>query len=84
LTWTNTSGGGIQFQTSDDNSNYINLTTGNYGLAISSVTFAAAGASTIYDLGRISHRYLRLKETPATTGATIYTIKSNEKWPVQN
>ncbi len=83
LGWTNVSGG-IQFQVSDDNSNWINLTTGNYGATISSVTFSSAGASSIYDLGLFNHRYLRIKETPAATGATVYTIKSNEKWPVQH
>lgn len=80
LAWTNTSGGGVQPQWSDDNSNWVNATTGNYGLAITSVTFSSSGNSSLWDFGPIQHRYLRMSVTPATTGATKYTITSNEKY----
>ena len=79
LAFTN-AGGGIQLQWSDDNVTYFNATTGNYGATISSVTFASAGTSTLWDLGPIQHRYLRLNETPPTTGAANYTVTDNERY----
>lgn len=71
---------GIQLQWSDDNVTYFSGTTGNYGAAISSVTFVAAGTTTLYDLGPIQHRYLRFNETPPSTGAINYTITDNERY----
>lgn len=80
LALTNLSGGGMQLQWSDDGSNWTNATTGNYGLAITSVTFAVGGGTALYDLGPIQHRYLRLNETPPTTGAVTYTVTDNERY----
>lgn len=80
LTFTNTTQGGIQLQWSDDNITYFNATTGNYGAAISSVTFASAGATALWDLGPIQHRYLRLNVMPPTTGAVNYTATDNERY----
>lgn len=80
LGFTNTNQAGIQLQWSDDNVTYFNATTGNYGLAITSVTFAAAGATALWDLGPIQHRYLRLNEIPPTTGAINYTATDNERY----
>lgn len=82
LSFTNTSGGGVQPQWSDDNTNWTNASTGNYGVAITSVTFASAGNTTLWDFGPIQHRYLRMKELPPTTGAMVYTITANEKYSV--
>ncbi len=79
LAFTNTSGG-LQLQWSDDNVTFFNATTGNYGATISSVTFVTAGGSTLYDLGPIQHRYLRLNETAPTTGAISYTATDNERY----
>lgn len=79
LAFTNTSGGGIQMQWSDDNVTYFNWTTSNYGVSITSVSFATAGATTLYDMGATQHRYLRFNETPPTTGAVNYTITDNER-----
>lgn len=80
LAFTNTTGGGVQPQWSDDNSNWTNASTGNYGVAITSVSFASAGNTTLWDFGPIQHRYLRMKELPPTTGAMVYTITANEKY----
>ena len=79
LAFTNT-GGGIQLQWSDDKVTFFNATTGNYGATISSVTFASAGATALWDLGPVQHRYLRLNETPSTTGAVNYTATDNERY----
>lgn len=79
LAFTNTTGG-IQLQASNDNSNFVNLTTGNYGLAITSVTFSSSGNNTLWDLGPIQYKYLRLKESPPTTGGVNYTVTSNERY----
>lgn len=84
LAFTNTTFAGIQLQWSDDNVTYFNATTGNYGAAISSVTFAAAGGSALYDLGFTNHRYLRLNETAPTTGAINYTATDNERYSFQH
>lgn len=85
LTFSNTSGaGGVQLQWSDDGTNFSNATIGNYGVAITSVTFAAAGATTIYDLGAISHRYLRASETAPAAGAVTYTMTDNERYTTQH
>ncbi len=84
LAFTNTSGGGIQLQWSDDNVNWTNATTGNYNATIASVTFSTGGGTTLYDLGTISHRYLRAKETPPTTGAATYTCTDNERYTIQH
>jgi hypothetical protein len=80
LAFANTSGGGIQLQASNDGSNFVNLTTGNWAAAISSVTFSSSGNNTLWDLGPIQYKYLRLKETPPTTGAMNYTVTSNERY----
>ncbi len=80
LAFANTSGGGIQLQWSDDNVNWTNATTGNYGLTITSVTFSSGGGTALYDLGPIQHRYLRAAETPPTTGAATYTCTDNERY----
>jgi hypothetical protein len=82
VAFANTSGGGVQPQWSDDNSTFFNATTGNYGLAITSVTFASSGATALWDMGPIQHRYLRMKVTQPTTGAAVYTITANEKYSV--
>ena len=79
LAFTNTTGG-IQLQASNDNSNFVNLTTGNYGLAITSVTFSSSGNNTLWDLGPIQYKYLRLKESPPTAGGVNYTVTSNERY----
>lgn len=80
LAFTNTTQGGIQLQTSLDGMNYSNVTVGNYGLAITSVTYAAAGGSVIYDLGPIQWKYLRIKSTPPTTGGMNFTVTTNERY----
>jgi hypothetical protein len=80
LTFSNTNGGGIQAQWSDDNSNWFNATTGNYNAAISSVTFAVAGNTSLWDFGQVQHKYLRMVETPPTSGAMKYTVTANEKY----
>lgn len=80
LSFTNTSGAGIQIQYSDDNVNYFNGTSGNYGLSISSITFSSSGGSAMYDLGQVNHRYLRLNETAPNTGAVTYTATDNERY----
>jgi hypothetical protein len=79
LAFTNASGG-IQLQASNDNSNFVNVTTGNYGLAITSVTFSSSGNDTLWDLGPIQYKYLRLKQSPPTTGGVNYTVTSNERY----
>lgn len=79
LAFTNTTGG-MQLQWSDDNVSWTNATTGNYGLAITSVTFVIAGGTTLYDLGPTQHRYLRLSETAPTTGGVTYTATDNERY----
>jgi hypothetical protein len=80
LSFANTSGGGVQLQWSDDGSNWTNITTGNYGVAITSITFSGSGGTTLYDLGFIQHRYLRASETPPTAGAVTYTMTDNERY----
>jgi hypothetical protein len=74
--------GGIQLQWSDDNSTFFNATTGNYAASISSQTFSASGATSLWDLGTISHRYLRLKETAPTAGGVTYTATDNERYTI--
>jgi hypothetical protein len=83
LNFTNTSGGGLQLQSSDDGNNWTNLTTGNYGLAITSVTWSVNGGNTLYDLGAYNHKWLRAKVVPATTGAVNYTAFDNERYSTQ-
>jgi len=80
LAFSNTTGGGIQLQASDDGTNFVNVTTGNWAAAISSVTFASGGNNTLWDLGPIQYKFLRLKETPPTAGAINYTVYSNERY----
>ena len=82
LAFTNTSNAGLQLQWSDDKVNWVNLTTGNYNAAISSVTFTNSGttATVLYDLGAINHRYLRLNEVPPTTGSATFTAIDNERY----
>jgi hypothetical protein len=71
---------GVQPQWSDDNANWTNATTGNWAASISSVTFSSSGNNTLWDFGPIQHRYLRMKVSPPTTGAMVYTITANEKY----
>lgn len=78
--FTNTTQGGIQIQWSNDGTNFVNATTGNWAASISSVTFASTGNDSIYDLGPIQYKWLRLKETPPTTGGVNYTVTSNERY----
>jgi hypothetical protein len=80
LAFTNTSGGGFQIQWSNDGTNFVNATTGNWAASISSVTFSSSGNDSIYDLGPIQYKWLRLKETPPTTGGVNYTVTSNERY----
>jgi hypothetical protein len=77
-------GGGIQLQWSDDGKTFSNATTGNYGATISSVSFVAAGGTTMYDLGPIQYRYLRMIETAPTAGAVNYTATDNERYSYQH
>lgn len=79
LAYTNAAGG-IVIQWSDDNLTFFNAATGNYGTAISSAGFTSNGNTTLYDLGPINHRYLRLNETPPTTGGMNYTVTDNERY----
>lgn len=79
LAFTNVTGG-IQVQWSDDNATFFNGTTGNYNAAISSVTFTGAGTTTLYDLGPVNHRFLRLNVTPPATGAVNFTATDNERY----
>ena len=72
--------GGIQLQTSNDNVNFVSVTTGNYGVALSSVSFASGGGDVVYDLGPIQYKYLRLKVTAPSAGAMNYTVTSNERY----
>ena len=80
LAFTNTTQGGIQLQASNDGTNFVNLTTGNWAAAISSVTFSLSGNDTLWDLGPIQYKWLRLKESPPTTGGVNYTVTSNERY----
>lgn len=79
LAFSNVSGG-AQVQWSDDKVTFFNATTGNYNATISSVTWAAAGGSTLYDLGAVNHRYLRLNVIAPAQGAINYTATTNERY----
>lgn len=80
LAFTNTNGGGIQLQASNDGTNFVNITQGNYAITVTSVTFASTGNNVIWDLGPIQYKWLRLNVTPPTTGAENYTVTSNERY----
>lgn len=82
LAFTNTINGGIQLQASNDGTNFVNLTTGNYGVTLTSVTFSISGNNIMWDLGPIQYKWLRLKESAITTGGVTYTVTSNERYSV--
>lgn len=84
MVFANTTSAGVQVQWSDDKVNFTNATVGNYNAAISSVTFIAAGASVLYDLGPTNHRYLRVNQTPPTTGAVNETVTTNERYSFEH
>lgn len=62
-------GTGFLWQSSNDGTNYTNL-------SVSSITYTAAG-STLWDFGATNYRYLRMLFLPPTSGGIQYQILMN-------
>lgn len=77
-----TTGFGLQWQVSNDNTNWANFTTTDNNITISSITInsTTAAGSAANNLGNVGYRYLRLKySAPAQGGTNIRATGSGRR-----
>lgn len=74
-----TTGFGLQWQVSNDGTNFSNFTTTDQGVAISSITInsGTSATTTANNLGNVGYRWLRLKYAAPAQGGTNITVTGN-------